>query len=85
MRKQQTPQDTNDAMKLTHQRATFGKENGFERMDEFPELGATFEMTIYGESYADCRVSERLPDDSLPENGINVTKEVNVKQTSIRQ
>ena len=52
-------------------------------MNELSELGATFEMAIYGGSYADCRASEGIPDCDLPEYGINVTKEVNIKQSVI--
>lgn len=52
-------------------------------MNELSELGATFEMTIYGGSYADCRASERAPEGDLPTKGINVTKEV--EQSIVRR
>ncbi len=56
-------------------RNSFGRDNGFHRMHELSELGATFEMTIYSGNYANCQAAE-LSDRERPKHGISVTKEV---------
>jgi len=75
-KRKRNPQGSTDALNPSHPHAPFGRDNGFHRMNELSELGATFEMTIYGGSFADCRASERGPERDLPKKGINVTKEV---------
>ena len=56
------------------------RDYGFRRMDDLSELSATFELTLNGESYAECRASDVVQNVNLNPFGINVMSEV--KQTS---